>query len=296
MTQLPYNAGMKKILMLIMTLIWVVSTSVDAAPAQHAQAKTNPAKAKLAKRSHAHAQHAKATPVKHSKQAKAKLQSRQQHAQHQRMTPKKLANRDPHASSRPSKTASKPSPPQAESVAQQKDAMPSAAAIAEVQTIDSGNTDLSKPVPSWSNYAQDVIVNALSLMGVKYVWGGKTPESGLDCSGFVRFVFQQATNLTLPHGARAISQMGSHVASQDLQPGDLVFFNTLKSSFSHVGIYIGENRFIHSPRTGKAIVVTDMTDHYWAQRFNGARRIDPTELKALNDRYAPENAADQSRP
>ncbi|MFM8758859.1 MAG: C40 family peptidase, partial [Methylophilaceae bacterium] len=112
-------------------------------------------------------------------------------------------------------------------------------------------------------------------MGVIYSWGGRTPEGGLDCSGFVRFVFQQATNLTLPHGARALSQMGTHVSSNDLQPGDLVFFNTLKSSFSHVGIYIGDNRFIHSPRTGREVVITDMTEKYWAKRFNGARRIDP---------------------
>lgn len=139
---------------------------------------------------------------------------------------------------------------------------------------------VSEPA-SWSNYAQDVILSALSLMGVKYSWGGKTPEGGLDCSGFVRFVFQQATNLTLPHGARALSQMGTHVSSNDLQPGDLVFFNTLKSSFSHVGIYIGDNRFIHSPRTGREVVITDMTEKYWAKRFNGARRIDPRDLASF---------------
>ncbi|MBU3643745.1 MAG: NlpC/P60 family protein [Candidatus Methylopumilus sp.] len=139
---------------------------------------------------------------------------------------------------------------------------------------------VSEPA-SWSNYAQDVILSALSLMGVKYSWGGKTPEGGLDCSGFVRFVFQQATNLTLPHGARALSQLGTNVSNNDLQPGDLVFFNTLKSSFSHVGIYIGNNRFIHAPRTGREVVITDMTESYWAKRFNGARRIDPRDLASV---------------
>jgi cell wall-associated NlpC family hydrolase len=139
---------------------------------------------------------------------------------------------------------------------------------------------VSEPA-SWSNYAQDVILSALSLMGVKYSWGGKTPEGGLDCSGFVRFVFQQATNLTLPHGARALSQLGTNVSNNDLQPGDLVFFNTLKSSFSHVGIYIGNNRFIHAPRTGREVVITDMTESYWAKRFNGARRIDPRDLASF---------------
>ncbi len=141
--------------------------------------------------------------------------------------------------------------------------------VTETSTVELG---------SWSSYAQDVILSALSLMGVKYTWGGKTPEGGLDCSGFVRFVFQQATNLTLPHGARALSQLGKNVSSNDLQPGDLVFFNTLKSSFSHVGIYIGENRFIHAPRTGSEVVITDMSESYWVKRFNGARRIDPRDL------------------
>jgi len=134
---------------------------------------------------------------------------------------------------------------------------------------------------SWSGYAQDVILNALSLLGVKYSWGGKSPEGGMDCSGFVRFVFQQATNLTLPHGARALSQLGKNVSTAELQPGDLVFFNTLRSSFSHVGIYLGDNRFIHSPRTGSQVVVTDMTESYWAKRFNGARRIDPRDLATI---------------
>ncbi len=141
--------------------------------------------------------------------------------------------------------------------------------VTETSTVELG---------SWSSYAQDVILSALSLMGVKYTWGGKTPEGGLDCSGFVRFVFQQATNLTLPHGARALSQLGKNVSSNDLQPGDLVFFNTLKSSFSHVGIYIGENRFIHAPRTGSEVVITDMSESYWVKRFNGARHIDPRDL------------------
>jgi cell wall-associated NlpC family hydrolase len=97
----------------------------------------------------------------------------------------------------------------------------------------------------------------------------------------VRYVFQQAANLTLPHGARAISQLGQTVTQPELQPGDLVFFNTLRSTFSHVGIYIGNNRFIHSPATGSAISVTDMSDSYWSKRFTGARRIDAKELVSM---------------
>lgn len=128
-----------------------------------------------------------------------------------------------------------------------------------------------------STSMQELMLRAISLSGIKYKFGGSSPETGFDCSGFVRYVFQQAANLTLPHGARALSQLGQTVTQENLQPGDLVFFNTLKSSFSHVGIYLGNHRFIHSPSAGKAVSVMDMSDSYWAQRFNGARRITSTK-------------------
>lgn len=126
----------------------------------------------------------------------------------------------------------------------------------------------------WSNVAQEVLISALSLTGIKYKYGGNSPETGFDCSGFVRYVFRQAASLTLPHGARALSQLGQAVPIEQLQPGDLVFFNTLKSAFSHVGIYLGDNRFIHAPSAGGGIHVVNMNDEYWAKRFNGARRIE----------------------
>ncbi|OIQ83850.1 murein DD-endopeptidase MepH precursor [mine drainage metagenome] len=125
----------------------------------------------------------------------------------------------------------------------------------------------------WSSAAQEVLLSALSLTGVKYKYGGSSPETGFDCSGFVRYVFQQASSLTLPHGARAISQLGKAVTMDQLQPGDLVFFKTLKSTFSHVGIYVGEGRFIHAPTTGGGVHVVDMNDTYWSKRFSGARRL-----------------------
>ncbi len=127
---------------------------------------------------------------------------------------------------------------------------------------------------AWSERAREVLVNALSLTGINYKYGGTSPETGFDCSGFVRYVYQQATSLSLPHGAKAISQIGKSVAKSDLQPGDLVFFNTLKSTFSHVGIYVGNNRFIHSPSSGGGVRVDDMQSNYWNKRFNGAQRID----------------------
>jgi cell wall-associated NlpC family hydrolase len=127
---------------------------------------------------------------------------------------------------------------------------------------------------SWPERAREVLVNALSLTGVRYKYGGNSPDSGFDCSGFVRYVYQQAGNLTLPHGPRAISQIGKSIPKSELEPGDLVFFNTLRSAFSHVGIYLGNNRFIHSPSSGGGVRVEDMQDSYWQKRFNGAQRID----------------------
>ena len=127
---------------------------------------------------------------------------------------------------------------------------------------------------NWSGRAGEVLVNALSLTGIKYARGGNTPETGFDCSGFVRYVFKQAASLTLPHSALAISQIGKTVPKNDLQPGDLVFFNTMRNTFSHVGIYLGNNRFIHSPSAGGKVRVENMQDGYWSTRFSGAQRID----------------------
>lgn len=125
----------------------------------------------------------------------------------------------------------------------------------------------------WHETVQEILMNALSLTGIKYRYGGSSPNTGFDCSGFVRYVFSEAASIALPHNARAISQIGRIISPEELQPGDLVFYNTMKSAFSHVGIYLGDNRFIHAPSSGGGIHVVDMTDAYWAKRFNGARRI-----------------------
>lgn len=131
---------------------------------------------------------------------------------------------------------------------------------------------------SWPARAREVLINALSLSGIQYKYGGNSPESGFDCSGFVRYVYQQAANLSLPHGARAISQIGKRIPKHELQPGDLVFFNTLKSAFSHVGIYLGNHRFIHAPSSGGGVRIENMQEQYWEQRFNGAQRIETSAI------------------
>jgi cell wall-associated NlpC family hydrolase len=122
--------------------------------------------------------------------------------------------------------------------------------------------------------AGDVVVGALNMIGVRYRWGGNTPDSGLDCSGFVRYVFQDTLGMALPRRAEEMSRVGEKVSMSDLKPGDLVFFNTMRRTFSHVGIYIGDNKFVHSPSTGSTIRVDDLDEGYWEKRFTGARRIE----------------------
>src|SRR5471032_1791418 len=121
--------------------------------------------------------------------------------------------------------------------------------------------------------AGDVVVGALNMIGVRYRWGGNTPDSGLDCSGFVRYVFQDTLGMTLPRRAEEMSRVGEKVRVSQLKPGDLVFFNTMRRAFSHVGIYVGEGKFIHSPRSGAQVRVEDMNGSYWQRRFDGARRV-----------------------
>ncbi len=123
------------------------------------------------------------------------------------------------------------------------------------------------------NGAQDVAIYALGLIGVDYRYGGDTPESGVDCSGLVRYVFQQVTGVTLPRTSKELSRLGNSVASADLAPGDLVFFNTRRLPFSHVGIYLGDNRFIHAPSTGSEVEISRLSETYWQKHFNGARRL-----------------------
>jgi cell wall-associated NlpC family hydrolase len=126
--------------------------------------------------------------------------------------------------------------------------------------------------------ASQLTAAALNLVGVHYRHGGASVDTGFDCSGFTRHVVEMSLGLVLPR--RADDQASApglvNVRREDLRPGDLVFFNTLKRTFSHVGIYIGDNRFIHSPRSGANVRTEDMNFAYWATRFTGARRIETT--------------------
>lgn len=128
--------------------------------------------------------------------------------------------------------------------------------------------------------ASELVITAMNFVGVRYKRGGTSAETGFDCSGFTRHIYEVSIGLALPRSAeeQATAPGFVAVARSALQPGDLVFFHTLKHAFSHVGIYVGNNRFIHSPSTGGLVRTEDMGFAYWKNRFDGARRPEGVAL------------------
>jgi cell wall-associated NlpC family hydrolase len=127
--------------------------------------------------------------------------------------------------------------------------------------------------------ASELVIQAMGLLGVPYKRGGTSEEKGFDCSGFVRHMFEKSVGLVLPRRAEEQAKVTEEINRSELKPGDLVFFNTMKRTFSHVGIYIGDGKFIHAPRPGKSVRVDDMREAYWQKRFNGARRVQSDKLQ-----------------
>jgi cell wall-associated NlpC family hydrolase len=115
---------------------------------------------------------------------------------------------------------------------------------------------------------------ALSYLGVRYRYGGDSPSTGFDCSGLVSYAASQSLGMKLPRSAAEIAQFGASVDREALSPGDLVFFNTMGRRYSHVGIYLGEDRFVHSPSAGGRVRIERLSMTYWDKRYNGARRLD----------------------
>lgn len=140
-------------------------------------------------------------------------------------------------------------------------------------TVNAADSQLRTESTHRSNAGAELVLRALGLLGVNYRFGGNTPEAGLDCSGLVRHVFREAAGLILPRRSEEISRTGETVQIDQLKPGDLVFFNTLRQAFSHVGIYIGNNQFVHAPSTGGQVRVESLSTNYWSVRYNGARRV-----------------------
>ena len=127
---------------------------------------------------------------------------------------------------------------------------------------------------------QEMLDTALSYLGVPYRFGGASPRTGFDCSGLVSHVFRQTFGLSLPRTAREIARNGAAVARGELLPGDLVFFNTRGFLNSHVGIYLGDSKFVHAPNARGRVRIDDMDNTYYRTRFNGARRMSATEADA----------------
>jgi cell wall-associated NlpC family hydrolase len=131
---------------------------------------------------------------------------------------------------------------------------------------------------SMSEKTNDMLGKAMTLLGVPYKRGGNTAETGFDCSGFVRHIYETSVGRLLPRRADEQAKATEKIDRNDLSPGDLVFFNTMRRTFSHVGIYIGDGKFIHAPSTGKSVRVDDLRAAYWTKRFTGARRVQETQL------------------
>jgi len=130
--------------------------------------------------------------------------------------------------------------------------------------------------------ASDMVLAAMNFLGVPYRRGGSSADDGFDCSGFTRHIFEMSLGMVLPRRVddQATASGLLRVNREELRPGDLVFFNTLKRTFSHVGIYIGDGKFIHAPRAGAQVRIEDMRQAYWERRFTGARRPDLGEAGA----------------
>jgi len=124
-----------------------------------------------------------------------------------------------------------------------------------------------------SGAGREILMYTLGLLDVEYKFGGANPEAGLDCSGMVAYIYQNAVGVKLPHNAAKIAELGKPIATEALQVGDLVFFNTMNRPFSHMGIYIGDGKFVHAPRTNSAIRADYLDNSYFAPRFEGGRTL-----------------------
>ena len=155
--------------------------------------------------------------------------------------------------------------------------------------VDGSAAAARAPASNWQSRATEMVLAALNYIDLPYRRGGTSAHAGFDCSGFTRHIFETSLGLPLPR--RVDDQAGApglvKVARYEIEPGDLVFFNTLQRTYSHVGIYVGEGKFIHAPRTGGRVRMESMNVAYWSKRFTGARRSQAANLEAADARLAP---------
>ncbi|WP_019141437.1 C40 family peptidase [Noviherbaspirillum massiliense] len=150
-------------------------------------------------------------------------------------------------------------------------------------------------LPVHADKTSELTMRAIGMIGTRYRYGGDVPETGVDCSGLVRYLFKEVWDADLPRTSTEISRFGRKIHLRDLQPGDLVFFNTLRRAYSHVGIYLGDNKFIHAPASGGHVRIESMTLRYWKKRFNGARRMNEPEADSAPASDQAAMAADAGR-
>lgn len=122
---------------------------------------------------------------------------------------------------------------------------------------------------SHSSAREEITLFSLGLLNIQYQWGSQKPDFGLDCSGLVAYVYQNAVNIKLPHKASIQATYGKEIEIKDIQAGDLIFFNTTGKDYSHVGIYIGDNKFIHAPKKGDSVKVS-LFQNYYRKKFQKA--------------------------
>ncbi len=127
---------------------------------------------------------------------------------------------------------------------------------------------------AYSARSNEVLFRAIGLVGTPYRYGGNTPEGGFDCSGLIDFVFLDAAGLRLPRSTRELIKLDARAVPRDrLQPGDLVFFNPGGGPASHIGIYVGEGRFVHAPSSGGTVRLDLLHSDYWRRAYVGAKRV-----------------------
>lgn len=152
------------------------------------------------------------------------------------------------------------------------------AAIAVAIPAPADETNVDPGIADGMKATAKPLLKALSMLGTPYKFGSSNPEKGIDCSGFVKHVYKESADISLPRSARDMSKEGEKITKSDLKPGDLVFFNTRKQPNSHVGIYKGDGEFVHASSShSKEVTISRMDQKYWSTRFNGARRVLPTE-------------------
>ena len=128
----------------------------------------------------------------------------------------------------------------------------------------------------------NMLLQSISLIGIPYKWGGNTPQQGMDCSGFIRYVFKKSLGINLPRTSAEMAKLGTHIAISDMKPGDLIFFNTRRGHYTHIGMYIGNNKFIQAPHTGQDIQISELNNRE-RSRISLVKRIVDDNLNTDDD-------------